>query len=80
MMLMAGADPSNPTDATVRAAIAKVEEARSSGQVYRFTGNDYLQDLASGDAVACIAWGGDVLSARKDNPDLQFVYPPRGTC
>jgi spermidine/putrescine transport system substrate-binding protein len=78
MMLAAGADPSNPTDAAVKAAIAKVEAAKSSGQVYRFTGNDYLQDLAAGDAVACIAWGGDILSARKDNPDLQFVYPSEG--
>jgi spermidine/putrescine transport system substrate-binding protein len=78
MMLLGGDDPSKPTDAAFQKALKRVQEAKDSGQVYRFTGNDYLTDLATGDAAACLAWGGDIISARKDNPNLQFVYPAEG--
>jgi spermidine/putrescine transport system substrate-binding protein len=33
-----------------------------SGQVRRFAGNDYIDDMKSGDIVACEAWSGDVIN------------------
>ena len=32
-----------------------------SGQIRRFTGNDYGADLVQGNVAACIAWTGDVV-------------------
>ena len=36
-----------------------------------FTGNEYIQDLAAGNIVACEAWSGDVIQAQFDNPAHQ---------
>jgi len=52
----------NPDDATKDdwlAAIDKVKQARDSGQIRRFTGNEYTEDLTSGNIVAAIGWSGD---------------------
>ena len=43
-----------------------------------FTGNEYIQDLAAGNIVACEAWSGDVIQAQFDNPDIKFVAPEEG--
>ncbi|MGB9374991.1 MAG: spermidine/putrescine ABC transporter substrate-binding protein [Jiangellales bacterium] len=66
------------TDADVDAAIAKVEQAVASGQIRRFTGNDYADDLANGNVVAALAWSGDAIQLQFDNPDLKFVIPEEG--
>jgi spermidine/putrescine transport system substrate-binding protein len=52
----------NPDDATKEdwlAAIDKLRQARDSGQIRRFTGNEYTEDLTSGNIVAAIGWSGD---------------------
>ncbi len=59
-LLTNGADPTNFTDEEWHNAIDKVQKARSDGQVRSFTGNEYIQDLAAGNVVACEAWSGDV--------------------
>jgi spermidine/putrescine transport system substrate-binding protein len=41
------------------AAIDKLREARDSGQIRRFTGNEYTEDLTAGNIVAAIGWSGD---------------------
>ena len=46
------------------------------GQVRSFTGNEYIQDLAAGNVVACEAWSGDVAAAEDEN--LVFVTPEEG--
>ena len=61
-----------------RARSTQIEEAASSGQVRRFTGNDYADDLTSGNVVAAMAWSGDVASLAESNPDLAFVVPEEG--
>lgn len=66
------------TDADVDAAIAKVEQAVANGQIRRFTGNDYTDDLAQGNVVAALAWSGDIAQLQFDNPDLEFVIPDEG--
>ncbi|KIZ13856.1 ABC transporter substrate-binding protein [Streptomyces natalensis] len=48
------------------------------GQIRRFTGNDYIKDLDSGDVLAAQAYSGDVIQLQADNPDIEFVVPEEG--
>jgi spermidine/putrescine transport system substrate-binding protein len=73
-----GNDPSNFTDAQFDAAIEKLKSAVSSGQIRKFTGNDYAQDLSKGDVAACVAWSGDVIQLQFDNDKINFVSPDSG--
>jgi spermidine/putrescine transport system substrate-binding protein len=73
-----GHDPSNFTGAQFDDALAKLERAVKSGQIRRFTGNDYAQDLAKGDIAACIAWSGDVIQLQADDDKIQLVQPESG--
>ena len=34
--------------------------------------------MIDGDAIAGSAWNGDVTKARKENPNIHFVYPQEG--
>jgi spermidine/putrescine transport system substrate-binding protein len=54
-----GIDPDEATKEDWLAAIDKLREARDSGQIRRFTGNEYTEDLTSGNIVAAIGWSGD---------------------
>ena len=46
--------------------------------IRRFTGNDYIKDLSTGDVLACQAYSGDVIQLQADNPDIEFVVPEEG--
>lgn len=78
VMLSMGIDPSSFTDDDFDATIAKLQESVDAGQIAGFTGNDYTKGLASGDIAACIAWTGDVVQLKADNPDLGYVLPSTG--
>ncbi len=56
----------------------KLEAAKASGQIRRFTGNDYLNDLSTGNFAACIGWSGDVVQLQLDNPAVRFIIPEEG--
>ncbi len=66
------------TDDQFNKAIAKLQKAVDAKQIRQFTGNDYAQGLVSGDIAACLAWTGDVVQLKADNPDLAYVLPPAG--
>ena len=51
----------SPTTSSPRPSSA-LQGYVDSGQVRRFTGNDYVDDMKSGDIVACEAWSGDVIN------------------
>ena len=75
------ADGIRPEDATTQDwldTIDKLKEASDSGQIRRFTGNNYTSDMANGDVVAVIGWSGDAIQLQADNPDIQFVMPAEG--
>jgi spermidine/putrescine transport system substrate-binding protein len=78
MLLAMGKDPANFTDADFDAAIAQLGDAKDSGQLKGFTGNEYGKGLASGDIAACLAWTGDVVQLQADNPDLGYTLPASG--
>jgi spermidine/putrescine transport system substrate-binding protein len=76
MLLSEGADPTDFTDAEWQTAMDKLQKAVTDGQIRSFTGNEYIQDLSSGNIVACEAWSGDVAAAEDEN--LVFVTPEEG--
>ena len=78
MLRTVGANPEEFTETQWQNAIDSLHKAVSDGQVRSFNGNDYLQDLASGNTLACEAWSGDVIIAQQDNPNLKFVAPEEG--
>ncbi|WP_329107540.1 spermidine/putrescine ABC transporter substrate-binding protein [Micromonospora sp. NBC_01699] len=73
-----GHDPAKFTDAQFDDALAKLQKAVDSGQIRRFTGNDYAPELAKGDVAACIGWSGDVIQLSAENDKIQFVAPDSG--
>lgn len=66
------------TAADFDSAVAELRKAKDAGQIKGFTGNEYTKPLAAGDTAACIAWTGDVVQLRADNPDLGYVLPAAG--
>ncbi|MFD3738651.1 extracellular solute-binding protein [Streptomyces sp. NPDC058629] len=56
----------------------QTERRGRSKHIRRFTGNDYIKDLATGDVLACQAYSGDVIQLQADNPDIEFVVPEEG--
>jgi spermidine/putrescine transport system substrate-binding protein len=73
-----GKDPANFTDADFDAACAEIQKAKDAGQIKGFTGNDYTKPLASGDTAACMAWTGDIVQLKADNPNLGYALPTQG--
>jgi len=73
-----GVDVDNATTEEWTAAIQKLREAVDSGQIRSFTGNDYTDDLARGDASIAIGWSGDAVQLQADDPNIQFVMPDEG--
>ena len=59
-------------------AFDRLEEAVESGQIRKFTGNDYQDELVNGDFVLNVAWSGDVAQLTLENEDLRFVIPDEG--
>jgi len=78
VMKCEGVNPDEATEADWMKAIEKIKGAAESGQIRRFTGNDYARDLTSGDAVAVIGWSGDAVQLQEDNPDLEWRMPTEG--
>jgi spermidine/putrescine transport system substrate-binding protein len=78
VMLQNGDDPGKVTDETFNNAISAVQAAVDSGQIRRFTGNDYTQPLTKGDLAAAVAWSGDVVQLLADNPKLKWAVPESG--
>lgn len=78
VMKSMGVDVDNATTEDWLAAIDKLKGAVSSGQIRSFTGNDYTDDMARGDATVAIGWSGDAVQLQADNPDIEFVMPEEG--
>ena len=78
LLLGSGVDPEDATIDNAEAAFTRLEEAADSGQIRQFTGNDYMDDLASGNFAACVGWSGDISQLALDDPDLRFAIPEEG--
>jgi spermidine/putrescine transport system substrate-binding protein len=78
IMQQNGDDPTKVEAAAFDKAIESLQQAVDSGQIRRFTGNDYADGLANGNIWAAVAWSGDVVQLQLDNPRLKFVIPDAG--
>jgi spermidine/putrescine transport system substrate-binding protein len=76
VMKAEGVDPEEATDAEWTKAIDRVKEAAQSGQIRRFTGNDYTEELTAGNIVAAIGWSGDASII--ENPNAEWRMPTEG--
>ena len=77
-MLKLGLDPSKATKDDCDAAIAEIKKAVDAGIVRAFKGNEYAQDLISGNIVLSMAWSGDMVQALKDKKTLRFTIADQG--
>ncbi|MGW5638363.1 polyamine ABC transporter substrate-binding protein [Streptomyces sp. NPDC003832] len=73
-----GVDITRWTADDFRTVCEQVRRKVDSGHIRRFTGNDYIKDLSSGDVLACQAYSGDVIQLQADDPDIEFVVPEEG--
>jgi spermidine/putrescine transport system substrate-binding protein len=77
-MLRNGKDPSAATEADVDEAIASCQKAVDDGIVRAFVGNEYAEDLVSGNVVLAMAWSGDVLAKQAEKETLVWQLPDEG--
>jgi spermidine/putrescine transport system substrate-binding protein len=73
-----GIDPREATEEEWLAAVDKIGEAADSGQIRRFTGNDYINDLKAGNVDFVLGWSGDAVQLQAENEDIEFVMPDEG--
>ncbi|MHA3021896.1 polyamine ABC transporter substrate-binding protein [Mycobacterium sp. BMJ-28] len=78
IMQSQGNSPENPSTESITKAVDLVREQKDKGQIRRFTGNDYADDLAAGNIAVAQAYSGDVVQLQADNPDLKFIVPESG--
>jgi spermidine/putrescine transport system substrate-binding protein len=78
VLLGMGIDASKAKIDDILKAIDKIKAAKNSGQIRRFTGNDYTTDLAKGNVWVSVAYSGDLVQLQADNPDLEFIFPKEG--
>ncbi len=76
--LAEGIDPATVTYKQAEPALDRLQKEVDKGQVRRFTGNDYQDDLVDGNFAACVGWSGDVAQLTLDNDNLRFVIPDEG--
>ncbi|MDF1480031.1 spermidine/putrescine ABC transporter substrate-binding protein [Leifsonia sp. H3M29-4] len=62
------------------AAIEVLEQHVTSGQILGIKGNEYLEDFASGNAIAGIVWSGDITAANLEAgyEKFKFALPDSG--
>jgi spermidine/putrescine transport system substrate-binding protein len=73
-----GIDPEEATEEDWLATIEKLRQGVRSGQIRSIGGNEYVRDMASGDAVAAVAWAADAIQLQADDPAIDFVMPEEG--
>ena len=78
VMLTQGGDPSRATKETAERALERLERAKADGQIKRFTADEFVDALKSGEFAACLAWSGDIIQLQQERPDIRFVIPAEG--
>ena len=77
-MLADGKDIKKPTLADAEPSFARIKQALADGKIKGVNGNEYVNDLGSGNLAAAFAWSGDVAQIAKSNPDIKFAVPESG--
>ncbi len=72
VMLAEGVDPAEASAEQWLNAIDKLKAAADSGQIRKFTGNEYTEDLTAGNIVAAIGWSGDASLIENENAEWRM--------
>ena len=72
VMLAEGIDPAEASAEQWLDAIDKIKAAADSGQIRKFTGNEYTEDLTAGNIVAAIGWSGDASIIENENAEWRM--------
>ena len=72
VMLAEGVDPADAGAEQWLDAIDKIKAAADSGQIRKFTGNEYTEDLTAGNIVAAIGWSGDASIIENENAEWRM--------
>lgn len=80
IMLSQGVDISGKFTADqFQKAVDELDKYVSNGQIRQVKGNSYKEDLISGDAIAVIAWSGDITQINAENGNKwEFALPESG--
>ena len=79
IMLAQGVDITKFTKDQYFNALDFLQKKIADGFIRQVKGNDYKEDLISGDAVACIAWSGDAFQLAAENDGkFDFAIPESG--
>ena len=79
IMSYQGVDISKPfTEDQFMNAIDYLKKMIADGFIRQVKGNDYLEDMANGDAVAAIGWSGDMFSENLAGQNYGFAIPESG--
>ena len=79
IMSYQGADITKFTEDQFMNAIDYLQKKISDGFIRQVKGNDYKEDLLSGDAIAVIGWSGDTFQLAAENNDkFGFAVPDSG--
>jgi spermidine/putrescine transport system substrate-binding protein len=79
IMKCMGIDVDEPvSEADWMAAIDKVKKAKEDGQLRKFAGNDWTNELLRGDVVASTGAAGDTYQLEQENPNVTWVMPSDG--
>jgi spermidine/putrescine transport system substrate-binding protein len=78
IVLSNGDDPTKIDDAAFNRALKKIQKAKKSGQIRRFTGNDYISMFPTGDVWAGLVWSGDMPQITPSTPKARWVIPKSG--
>ena len=78
-MLAMRRDPSRATARDALAALDVLREKKASGHIVKFANNEeYLAALKSGEFAACVAWSGDIVQLKDEQPEFEFAVPEDG--
>jgi spermidine/putrescine transport system substrate-binding protein len=72
VMLAEGVDPAEAGAEQWLNAIDKLKAAADSGQIRKFSGNEYTEDLTAGNIVAAIGWSGDASIIENENAEWRM--------
>ena len=77
-LLASGIDPETVSLDDALRAVERIERAARDGQVRRFAGFDYRNDLSRGEAWVAIGWSGDAYRLGLEQPQIRFLQPAEG--
>ena len=72
VLLAEGVEPAEASAEQWLNAIDKLKAAADSGQIRKFTGNEYTEDLTAGNIVAAIGWSGDASIIENENAEWRM--------